>query len=62
MSGSGTTRAPQAQHVWQTAADEANRPAEASEPGGIRLRREWAREVLDIHEVRANGSDSLEVL
>ena len=59
---SGTTPAPQAQHVRQAAAGEASRPAEASEPGWIRRRRDWAREVLDVHVVRANGSDSLEVL
>jgi len=59
---SGTTPAPQAQHVRQAAAGETSRPAEASEPGGIRRRRDWAREVLDVHVVRANGSDSLEVL
>jgi uncharacterized membrane protein len=62
VSGSGTTRAPQAQHVRQAAADEVNGPADAPGPRGIRRRREWAREVLDVHEVRANGSDSLKVL
>jgi len=33
-----------------------------SERGEIRRRRERTREILDIHEVRANRSDSLEVL
>jgi MFS family permease len=38
--GSGTTPAPQAQHVRQAGADDGDRPPEASEPGGIRQRRE----------------------
>ena len=40
VSGSGTTRAPQAQHVRQAWADDRNRPPEAAEPGGIWQRRE----------------------
>jgi hypothetical protein len=63
VSGSDTAlRAPQAHHVRQAAADEANGPAEASEQRGSRLRREGVIEVLHVHEVRANGADSLEVL
>lgn len=36
--------------------------AEAPEPGGIRWRRESTHEILDVDEVPANRSDSIEVL
>jgi hypothetical protein len=62
VGGSNTTWAPHAKHVREATADEANRAAEASEQGGIRLRWGWAREVLDVHEVRADGSDPLDVV
>ena len=51
-----------AQHVRQAAAGDVERPPEAPEPGGIRRRRECARDVLDLDEVRADGADSLELL
>ena len=61
MSGSGTTWPPRAELVPQAPAEDANRPAEALEPGGIRHRIEGPGEVLDLQEVGAHGSDSLEV-
>jgi hypothetical protein len=62
VSESSATPAPEAQHVWQAAADNVERPSETSERGGVRHRREWAHHVLDFHEVRANGPNSLEVM
>ena len=50
-----------AEHVRHAATQEANCPAEAPEPGGIGNRRAGPGNVLDLHEVRANGSDSLEI-
>ena len=62
MSGSGTTRASRAELVLQAPAEDGNRLADAPERGGIRHRSEGPGEVLDLYEVGAHRSDSLEVL
>ena len=63
VSGSDAAlRVSQAHHVREAAPDEANGAAEASEQRGSRLRRKGLIEILHVHEVRANGADSLEIL
>lgn len=62
MNGRRLTSTSQAEHVRQAAAEDAYGPAEASQPGRLRRRRKWAGKILDLHEVRANGSDPLELL
>src|SRR5919198_3046776 len=62
VSGAATSWASPAEHAPQAPTEDAKRPAEALEPGGIRHRSEGPGEVLDLHEVGAHGSDSLEVL
>lgn len=60
-SGGGTAGASHTEHVRQAATEDAKCRAEAPEPGGIGDGTEGPGDVLYLHEVRANGSDSLDI-
>jgi hypothetical protein len=59
--GNRTAGTPQTEHVRHAQARRRERPPKASTPGRRGKRRELVIEVPDVNEVRADGSDSLEV-